>query len=306
MAQVSFAKLASGTFAPHQSNHWIWNNAPEERVWSFTCAVTSIDGYQCKPEVTKVWQTYSGGVAPQRRPHARQRQGGGEEEPRRQGVDYSASKTARSNFLSRGRGHEETAYGGDDGEDPEQAISCSNRNGRRCHPVSQWDWMGCYRRPSAGSGRRSSAVSGRRTPAGSTPVPTAPAACQPHAQGDPPHKSSGDASAHGWWTRGTCPNTRATVSIFLWELYSDGSWRLKASNSGSIYPGGGSGKRVTVRRTCENNLMAGWSTTVSVSIGNGDSIAHARREFGLPGPDLLTANGRTRKPRALCPVLLGL
>ena len=40
-----------------------------------------------------------------------------------------------------------------------------------------------------------------------------------------------------------------------------------------IYPGGGSGKRVTVRRTCENNLMAGWSTTVSVSIGNGDSIA---------------------------------
>lgn len=63
------------------------------------------------------------------------------------------------------------------------------------------------------------------------------------------------------------------MSIFLWELYSDGSWRLKASNSRSIYPGGGSGKRVTVRRTCENNLMAGWSTTVSVSIGNGDSIA---------------------------------
>ena len=61
MAQVSFQKLVSGTFSPNESHHWIWTNAPEQRVWSFTCAVTSIDGYICKAEVTKVWQTYSGG-----------------------------------------------------------------------------------------------------------------------------------------------------------------------------------------------------------------------------------------------------
>jgi hypothetical protein len=104
------------------------------------------------------------------------------------------------------------------------------------------------------------------------PAPTSATACQPHAQGDYAHKSSGDVVGHGWWTRGTCPNTQATVYIYLYEYYSDGTWRLKGSNSRSIWPGGGSGNRVTVRRTCENTFVAGWKTHVYVAKGSGDSI----------------------------------
>jgi hypothetical protein len=61
MAQVSFIQLASGTFAPNQKVHWIWNNAPMQRVWAFTCEITAIDGYWSKGEITKTWQTDSGG-----------------------------------------------------------------------------------------------------------------------------------------------------------------------------------------------------------------------------------------------------
>jgi hypothetical protein len=57
------------------------------------------------------------------------------------------------------------------------------------------------------------------------------------------------------------------------DLLGRHTWRQKDSNSGLTYPCGGSGKRVTVCRTGEYTLLAGWSTTVSVAIGNGDSIA---------------------------------
>ena len=82
----------------------------------------------------------------------------------------------------------------------------------------------------------------------------------------------GKRDRHGWWTRGTCPNTQATVSIYLFEYYSDGTWRLKGGNSGSVWLGGGSGNRVSVRRTCEATLVAGWETSVYVSIGSGNFI----------------------------------
>lgn len=104
------------------------------------------------------------------------------------------------------------------------------------------------------------------------PPPTLAAACQPHAQGDYVHLSSGSVSGHGWWTRGTCPNTKAPVYIFLFEHYSDGTWRLKGGNSGSIWPGGGSANRVTVRRTCESPAVAGWMSRVEVYIGSDDFI----------------------------------
>jgi hypothetical protein len=104
-----------------------------------------------------------------------------------------------------------------------------------------------------------------------SPAPTLAGDCQPRADGDDPHLSSGDISAHGWWYRGTCPNTKATVDVRLFEYYSDGTWRLKAENWGSVWPGGGSGNRVTARRTCESTLGAGWATSVYVSIGTGDS-----------------------------------
>ena len=61
MAQVTFKELASGTFAPGETVHWQWNNAPRERVWAFSCAITSKDGYAAKGEITRTWQTFSGG-----------------------------------------------------------------------------------------------------------------------------------------------------------------------------------------------------------------------------------------------------
>jgi hypothetical protein len=97
-----------------------------------------------------------------------------------------------------------------------------------------------------------------------------PDACEPIAAGDNVHKSSGAVSGHGWWTRGTCPNQKAQVTIYLYEYYEDGTWRLKDSNSGMVWPGGGSANRVTARRTCDNANLAGWYTNVRVDVGNGD------------------------------------
>lgn len=107
-------------------------------------------------------------------------------------------------------------------------------------------------------------------PAG--PAPASPdATCTPYVDGDNVHVSSGDVSGHGWWYRGSCANTKTTVTIYLYEYYSDGSWRYKDSGSKYVYPGGGSANRAATRVSCTGVASAGWRTLVVVRIGTGAS-----------------------------------
>jgi hypothetical protein len=109
----------------------------------------------------------------------------------------------------------------------------------------------------------------------STPGVLAPAAsaaaCAPYVDGDNVHVSSGDVSGHGWWYQGTCANTKTTVTIYLYEYYSDGTWHYEGTGTKYVYPGGGSANRAAVRTVCTNVVPAGWRTLVVVKIGIGAS-----------------------------------
>ena len=70
MAQVTFQHVGfTTTIAPGVTHHWTWNNAPAERVWSFSVdASIPLDippqvGASAQVEVTRVEyrQNYSGG-----------------------------------------------------------------------------------------------------------------------------------------------------------------------------------------------------------------------------------------------------
>ena len=49
-----------------------------------------------------------------------------------------------------------------------------------------------------------------------TATATAMDGCQPIANGDYVHESSGQASGHAWWMKGTCSDVAAQVGIVLW------------------------------------------------------------------------------------------
>ncbi len=101
--------------------------------------------------------------------------------------------------------------------------------------------------------------------------PDTAASCTPYVDGDYVHVSSGDASAHGWWYRGSCANTKTTVTIYLYEYFSDGLWHWQGTGQAYVYPGGGSGNRATVRQICTGTIPAGWRSLIVVKIGNGAS-----------------------------------
>lgn len=96
---------------------------------------------------------------------------------------------------------------------------------------------------------------------------------------DNPHISSTApraTSVHGYWKQiaGTCPST-ANVDTYLQAYWCDGfgcRWIGVASNSGDVRAGGGSGRRVTARRTCSSSSRTvGWRGFVDVDLnGVGD------------------------------------
>jgi hypothetical protein len=70
MAQVTFTNLAAGIgMEPGETHHWWWNNAGNDRVWSFSVDPYAIwDGAKWNPvkaEITKVYEVhkYSPGTA---------------------------------------------------------------------------------------------------------------------------------------------------------------------------------------------------------------------------------------------------
>jgi hypothetical protein len=90
---------------------------------------------------------------------------------------------------------------------------------------------------------------------------------------DNPHISSTAplaASVHGWWLKdsGTCPS-KANVDVYLQGWWCDiygCRWITVASGSADVYAGGGSGNRVTARRTCSSSKTVGWRGQVDVDL----------------------------------------
>ena len=90
---------------------------------------------------------------------------------------------------------------------------------------------------------------------------------------DDPHISSSSplaASIHGWWVRvsGSCPS-RSNVDTYLQAYWCDFygcRWITVASNSADVYAGGGSGNRVTARKTCRSSKTVGWRGFVDVDL----------------------------------------
>lgn len=90
---------------------------------------------------------------------------------------------------------------------------------------------------------------------------------------DDPHISSTArraASVHGWWRKisGTCPS-RANVDTYLQGYWCDQlgcRWITVASASADVYAGGGSGNRVTARKTSSSTKRVGWRAFVDVDL----------------------------------------
>lgn len=95
--------------------------------------------------------------------------------------------------------------------------------------------------------------------------------CTPGTGVDNPHRSSTGVavSGHGWWTKGSCNNNTARVTVCLYEYYTDGSWVLKTcSTNGNLSAGGGSAARVTARRDCETTELTSWRSHVDVDVNS--------------------------------------
>lgn len=98
-----------------------------------------------------------------------------------------------------------------------------------------------------------------------------PVQCDHEAVGDYPHLSSGDVSAHGWWSAtdlAECPDV-ALVRMWLKGYWCDGAgcrWVTVAQGAESKYPEPPSGQRLTVRVTCVGDRGTGFQSLVQVII----------------------------------------
>jgi hypothetical protein len=95
--------------------------------------------------------------------------------------------------------------------------------------------------------------------------------CEFGTYGDNVHHSAtaGDVSGHGWWVNINCPSgTKAKVTIWLQEYYSDHTWHTKNQASKTVYSGGGSSNWANARKTCQGSNTVGWRTVVDVDLVN--------------------------------------
>lgn len=103
-------------------------------------------------------------------------------------------------------------------------------------------------------------------------------ACMPVTGGDNPHESTetggtkNQVSAHGWWRKGECSGTKATVKACLHELWvaDNGTkhWIQKKCNSKEIKPAkkNTNKPRMNVRANCSNLKLTGWANYVDVDV----------------------------------------
>jgi len=97
------------------------------------------------------------------------------------------------------------------------------------------------------------------------------ATCDYTTEGDDPHRSGNDASAHGWWidnSTGGCPEY-ADVEVVLQahrcEWWGCGWWTL-AKREKRVREGGGRGKRATARYSCWSSIPTGWRSIIDVDL----------------------------------------
>jgi len=106
-----------------------------------------------------------------------------------------------------------------------------------------------------------------------TSGPITAGSCTYEQVNDDPHISSTApraASIHGWWVRdaGTCPS-KANVDQELQAFWCDAygcRWITVGFDSADVYAGGGSGNRVTARKTCSSTKTVGWRGRTDVDL----------------------------------------
>jgi hypothetical protein len=104
------------------------------------------------------------------------------------------------------------------------------------------------------------------------------APCVFFTDGDRVHRSGADVSGHGWWVRINCPaGTKAKVTIWLEEYFSDGTWRVKAEGDKTVYSGGGRANRAAAHASCNSfSAFVSWRSRIDVDlVGRVDSAEQA-------------------------------
>jgi hypothetical protein len=76
--------------------------------------------------------------------------------------------------------------------------------------------------------------------------------------------------SHGSWLNkgGTCPS-KSNVDVYLQAVYcTDGNcgWKTVDKESGDVYAGGGSGKRITAHEDCSSTQTVGFRSYVDVDL----------------------------------------
>lgn len=115
---------------------------------------------------------------------------------------------------------------------------------------------------------------------------TTASACTPYTGVDNPHVSSSEfvASGHGWWRKGNCSGTTATVTTCLLEWWvgsdSTGRWVTKKCNNepNPIKPApyGTRKPSVTARIGCTNSKYTGWANVVDVNVNGVSDTSETR------------------------------
>jgi hypothetical protein len=101
----------------------------------------------------------------------------------------------------------------------------------------------------------------------------AASSCTPVSGRDNPHYTAPDVSGHGWWGKGNCTGSTATVYNCLYEFWTDGTWRQQACSAHEkLKPGtGGSSYRTNARVACDSTGQTiSWRNHVDVDV-NGQS-----------------------------------
>lgn len=89
-------------------------------------------------------------------------------------------------------------------------------------------------------------------------------------RGDYVHVTRGEASAHGWWEKGTCAAKLARVRVQL-QQHDGKRWRNVGRPGDNTIPPG-TGKRANARAKCKNANPSRWRIIVDVDlVGQADS-----------------------------------
>lgn len=100
------------------------------------------------------------------------------------------------------------------------------------------------------------------------------AGCTPATGVDRPHISTWSTGpavqAHGWWDRGSCSGDTATVTVCLYEYYTnhagEGYFERKDCDTKSVRPGGGSSARATAHEDCDDRVRVTWRAHADVDV----------------------------------------